>query len=306
MLVPEGWDASKPRPLQTFYNDFFLHALEALSPAKISNPARVLELADKFDFTRTADIVQLELRAQLGTPLFDDVSRRIQLASLLAAGQVLNPEVSRRYIEVERAFKCNIYATDFVGLLIHGAYLPKVAYSFPHRVRKNGVRDSTLTHAAGVTAVNTFVNGKIRNWGGSTFGWVRITGAPSNFSVHRVAVQTEAQERANRGELVIFSADGTATEPGHCGIVVPELGALEGNTVIQGWGNAIRNKSGGVNHIWRSQAGGANGHGTVKGVSILHPSHTYKTPGYFYYDPSTDQSRGEPEVTRLRSERRGR
>ena len=175
---------------------------------------------------------------------------------MVAGGQVLNPLRSERYAANFDSFRfaCNIYASDLIDLFPQGAWLPKVQFSNPQRVRRN------------------------------------------------------AQELANRGHAVVFSA-GSAAKTAHVGVVVPDLSFLstaekaamvnaqdvlaDGATLDRVWDDDNANVHRTRKAPLRSQAGAINGHGIRNGTLVLREDPTlFRTPGYFVYDPTLDQSRG--------------
>jgi hypothetical protein len=302
VLRPEGWSKADARSLGETFSDFLVRSFVRLSGLPEPAPSELGVLLEQFDPVATPTDVRAALET-LTLSSFDVVSRHVLMAGLLAAGQVLNPAVSTRYDPKARdggglAFMCNIYATDFVGLLPHGAWLPKVSWAYPGRVRADpGSAPTARIYGIGVTDVNRFLNGR-RNHGGARYGWFKIEGGSSS------AIHAKAQELANDGVLVVISAGSSTREVvigkktliltdeiGHVAVVVPEQRSFGGRHVIDGWGNAKRHGDGhGVDRVLRSSAGSP--HGTTKGTQVLHSSHHYLDPGFFFYDPAKDESRG--------------
>lgn len=220
------------------------------------------------------------------------------VSALVAGGQVLNPAQSERYESNPREFlfACNVYATDLVGLLPHGAWLPKVQFAHPKEVREDPSKAQTARITdVGPSGLNDFLVARL-GVGAEDYGWRQVQGDPSTRS-GRIAIRKEAQRLANRGNLVVFSA-GTKKETGHVGVVVPDLAFLT---------NSEKKSIGGGKAPWgaddfethqqrhapfRSQAGGINGHGIRSGVLVLAEPGRFRNPGYFAYDPTVDKSRG--------------
>lgn len=299
VLRPEGWSKSDNRTLGEIFDDLLEQAFVRLSGLPEPAPTELRGLLKQFDPVATPTDVRAALETLTLSP-FDVVSRHVSMAGLLAAGQALNPEVSTRYLETSgeegAAWMCNIYATDFVGLLPHGAWLPKVSWAYPRRVAANPASaDRARIYAISVTDVNRFLTGKL-GLGGERFGWFRIEG-DTRFVVH-----AKAQDLANDGVLVVMSGgsnkyetpkdDGSVRvrrQVGHVAVVVPEQSAFGGRHVMKDWGNADR-EYGRVYRVLRSSAGWK--HGTREGTQVLHPGHHYLDPGFFFYDPARDESRG--------------
>jgi outer membrane protein OmpA-like peptidoglycan-associated protein len=242
------------------------------------------------------------------------------VSGMVAAGQVLNPFHSERYGSDfdARRFACNIYATDLIDLLPHGAWLPKVQFAHPRRVARKATRASTEPLAAvGPSGINDFLTARL-GIGGEAFGWREIAGDKTTASGRR-AIRDRAQALANRGTLVVLSG-GSRPEVdriGHVAVVMPDLAHLtnrERADVI----HARAQTATGIEHFtWgfdedettrirhspmRSQAGGTNHHGIRGGTMVMTGlPDELRTPGYFTYDAQLDQSRGhEIERSSLR------
>ncbi len=315
-LKPMAWTKTDTRTIEEVFLDFWIRAFEVVSQTGCK-PTRDLlrplyaELAANKPITVPTDTGFDPVRG-----LSDDEFKLLALTTgMVAAGQTLNPYESERY-QADHAkgrYACNIYATDLVSLLPHGAWLPKVQFSKPLKVKRGQLLpEAAPVFPMGPSGVNAFLNGR-QGSPSEMYGWIKMPADPAKRSDRR-NVRKEAQKIANRGELVVMSsatADGPA---GHVAIVMPELSHLskaekEGLTHTQGY---YENRL--EIHVWdfekghypaahhrpvRSQAGAYNGHG-IRSGSLVMPAEQgkYKTPGFFRYDSSKDQSRGT-EVERV-------
>lgn len=234
--------------------------------------------------------------------------RAFLVAGMVAAGQVLNPRESQRYASDFDAgrFACNIYATDLLGLLPQGAWLPKVQFTHPGRVRLKPKRAKTEPLAAvGPSGLNDFLTARL-GIGGIDYGWQEIQGDKTT-EAGRQAIRDDAQALANEGKLVVLSG-ATNKRIGHIGVVMPDLAHLSAKEKSNIIHPQIHTSTGIFHAVWdfdnsdelrdkhaamRSQAGGYNHHGVRDGSFVLtQQQDKYRTPGYFFYDPQRDKSRG--------------
>lgn len=308
-LKPMAWSKTDSRTIEEVFLDFWIRAFEILSQAGCK-PNRDL-LRPLYAALRANDPVTVPTDAAFDPvrSLTDEEFRVLALESgMVAAGQTLNPFESERYAAAKGGgrYACNIYATDLVGILPQGAWLPKVLYSHPKRVRTG--RDAPETaqlFPAGPAAINAFLNGQ-RGMRPQEHGWWKLPGDPASRSDRR-NVRKESQKLANRGVLVIMSAaPPRPADFGHVAVVMPDLARLSASekAALQHTHDAKYNET----HVWgfdqdwfppdhqrpvRSQAGAVNGHGLYGGSLVLVPDQDhYKTPAHFRYDPSMDRGRG--------------
>jgi hypothetical protein len=201
------------------------------------------------------------------------------LAAYSALVHTLNPEGSRRYQEESLTtggtkYKCNVFATDLVNNLPHGAYLPKLRYLDPAGVADGSAAAAAKTVAVGPDGVNGYLHGPAAE----AHGWVRIEGKAE------ADVRTLAQEHANAGRVVVASGGGTPENIGHLAVIAPE--ALAGR-------GAARDAEGRVTRNVGSQAGLSGEDGVVPfgSLDIFRKDgadHHYSNPGIWYYDPDRD------------------
>lgn len=320
-LRPVAWnDADAGRPIDEILNSFWGHTLSVITKNSV-----LLDTPDVHTYRQLLDDALVKDQPPMlpNGKAFDayrlltraEFLRYFLLAGMVAAGQVLNPLQSTRYASDfgKATFACNIYAGDLVDLLPQGAWLPKVQFTHPGRVRRKLSRAKTEpVSAVGPSGVNDFLNGRF-GIGGSDYGWSQLQGDPTTRG-GRKAIRDEAQALANQGVLVVLSGAGTPDVIGHAAVVMPDLTFLseaERSALIH---PQIPTTTGLAHHVWgfetsatelerhapmRSQAGGFNRHGTRLGSLVLLGKEKFRTPGYFQYDPKTDKSRGTDVVREL-------
>ena len=306
-LRPMAWSKTDTRTIEEVFLDFWIRAFEVVSQTSC-RPTRDLlrplyaSLTANDPLTIPPDAAFDPVRS-----LVDTEFRVLALKTgMVAAGQTLNPFESQRYAAAPGGgrYACNIYSTDLVGLLPQGAWLPKVLFTHPKRVRdgKLGPEQAGL-FPAGPSEINAFLNGK-RGMRPQDHGWFRLPGDPALRS-DRKNIRKEAQKLANEGVLVVMSSGNKDSHIGHVAVVMPDLAHLSKSEKAS-LEHTIDKEYNEV-HVWgydknvfppehhrpvRSQAGAYNVHGMHGGSLVMEPEQKYTTPGYFRYDPAHDLGRG--------------
>lgn len=308
-LKPMGWGNTDTRTIEEVFLDFWVRAFEVVSQTGCK-PTRDL-LRPMYAALRANGAVLVPPDAVFDPvrSLSDAEFRILALkAGMVAAGQALNSFESTRYEAAEGGgrYACNIYAADLVGLLPQGAWLPKVLFTHPKRVREGKhAADQARLFAAGPTALNAFLNGQ-RGMQPEVHGWFRLPGDTAS-QTDRRNIRSEAQKLANAGVLVVMSAAPQhASGFGHVAVVMPDLAHLSASeqaslehttdsqyNEVHVWGYDRHVYPTSHRRPFRSQAGAINGHGLHGGSLVMITDQTkYKTPGHFRYDPAKDLGRG--------------
>lgn len=308
-LRPMAWGNADVRTIEEVFLDFWSRAFEVVSQTSCK-PTRDL-LRPIYAALRANTPLQTPLDPTFNPVrnLSDTDFRVLALKTgMVAAGQALNSFESTRYAAAEGGgrYACNIYAADLVGILPQGAWLPKVLFTHPKRVRSGKIApEQARLFAAGPTALNAFLNGQ-RGMQPESHGWFRLPGDTS-LRTDRRNIRTEAQKLANDGVLVVMSAAPQHQSGfGHVAVVMPDLAHLS-TTEIASLEHTIDPEFNEI-HTWgydrdlyparhrrpfRSQAGAINGHGLHGGSLVMVTDQSkYKTPGHFRYDPTKDLGRG--------------
>jgi len=300
-LRPMHWSPGDPRTLEEIYLDFLAvalgHATGTRETTTADTLAALLPVVTAYLESGSESHPDDARLAPFSAISLADLTRHVLVCGLIAVGQTLNPKTSNRYVEIGMRYKCNVYASDFVNMLPHGAWLPKVIWAYPAKVLNDPeAADSARISAVGVSGISNFL-WKKRGVGGERYGWIRLLPHEEN----RFDVHTKAQALANRGTLIVMSSASTDRDVGHVALVVPECKKRTPDFYDEdSWMDepykAELLKDGRVHRVLRSQAGSVNGHGIWGGTSILHPLRHTKNQGFFYYDPRRDQSRGHDVV----------